>query len=581
MLSPTKTLGFSLPMASSSCPQFLPLPRWRANCRPFSLTNFLQLQDFRFPSKLSLLVTARKKVSESSLVQEGTDLTEEIVEEKKPARRGAPRKSRKKVEKESQEDPSLAPVTEIINDVDSEADVESRKPRRTRAKAKSTSSGLTEEKVEEKVTRRRRINKKSDEQNEEEGEEEEDDLFGLKEGEESDNQDLNLNLDKDENGDISSTYEWPPLVCCFGSAHPVFIPSGRPANRLVNYEMQDLMADALWIPEKFVRSPGGSASSVAIALAKLGGRVVFMGSVGDDDYGQTLLYNLNINKVQTRSVRIDSRTETSITRMRIAKKRGGGLKTTAVKPSAEDSLSKSEINIDVLREATMFYFSTSSLLDPRMRSTTMSAIKIAKQLGELVFYDVNLPLPLWRSVEEAKLFTQKVLILADIVEVTKQELEFLCGIKSEEKFDTRDNSSSKFIHYPPELIQPIWHENLKVLFVTNGTSKIHYYTREHNGSVLGMEEPPISPFTSDMSSSGDGIVAGLLRMLSVQPHLINDKGYLERTVKYGISCGVIDQWLETRTRGYPPKEGMDDVVPDENGLMSITEKDYRTLVRVS
>lgn len=39
---------------------------------------------------------------------------------------------------------------------------------------------------------------------------------------------------------------------------------------------------------------------------------------------------------------------------------------------------------------------------------------------------------------------------------------------------------------------------------------LRYYTKEHDGAVNGMEDPPISPFTSDMSASGDGIVAGKL-----------------------------------------------------------------------
>ena len=45
------------------------------------------------------------------------------------------------------------------------------------------------------------------------------------------------------------------------------------------------MKDALWSPEMFVRAPGGSARSVAIALASLGGKVAFMGKLGSDDYG--------------------------------------------------------------------------------------------------------------------------------------------------------------------------------------------------------------------------------------------------------------------------------------------------------
>lgn len=67
-------------------------------------------------------------------------------------------------------------------------------------------------------------------------------------------------------------------------------------------------------------------------------------------------------------------------------------------------------------------------------------------------------------------------------------------------------------------------------------------------------------------------------MLTVQPDLITDKGYLERTIKYAIDCGVIDQWALGRVRGFPPKEGMEEVVPDPNGIRSITEEEHRTVV---
>ncbi|KAK9277241.1 hypothetical protein L1049_006780 [Liquidambar formosana] len=97
-----------------------------------------------------------------------------------------------------------------------------------------------------------------------------------------------------------------------------------------------------------------------------------------------------------------------------------------------------------------------------------------------------------------------------------------------------------------------------------------------------MEDAPITPFTCDMSASGDGIVAALMRMLTVQPHLITDRGYLERSIKYAIDCGVIDQWLLGRTRGFPPREDMEEEpVPDPNGIRSLTEKEFRTLWPVS
>jgi hypothetical protein len=162
-----------------------------------------------------------------------------------------------------------------------------------------------------------------------------------------DENDDGFELVKDDGEDISDTYGWPPLVCCFGAAQHAFVPSGRPANRLIDHELHERMKDVLWSPEKFVRAPGGCAGSVAIALASLGGKVAFMGKLGDDDYGQAMLYYMNANNVQTRSVSIDSKRATAVSLMKIGKRK---LKLSCARPCAEDCLTKSEINIDVLKE---------------------------------------------------------------------------------------------------------------------------------------------------------------------------------------------------------------------------------------
>ncbi|PHT70535.1 hypothetical protein T459_25639 [Capsicum annuum] len=101
----------------------------------------------------------------------------------------------------------------------------------------------------------------------------------------------------------------------------------------------------------------------------------------------------------------------------------------------------------------MFYFNTFSLLDPNMRLTPLRATEISKKL-RVVFYDLNLLSPLWESGEKAKTFVQQAWNLADIIEVT--ELKFLCGIEPSERFDSKDNDRSKFTHYPPEVIAPLW-----------------------------------------------------------------------------------------------------------------------------
>lgn len=209
-----------------------------------------------------------------------------------------------------------------------------------------------EERIEKKVRTRRKTTKKVDNIEDQGGETDLSDHEGSTfTAKVEDEEEEDLDLGKDDE-DISSTYGWPPLVCCFGAAQHAFVPSGRPANRLIDYEIHERMKDTFWNPEKFVRAPGGSAGSVAVALASLGGKVAFMGKLGDDDFGQTMLYYMNVSNVQTRSVCIDGKKATAVSQMKIGRR--GGLKMTCIKPCAEDSLSRSEINIDVLREVRSF-----------------------------------------------------------------------------------------------------------------------------------------------------------------------------------------------------------------------------------
>ncbi|KAF6140090.1 hypothetical protein GIB67_001831 [Kingdonia uniflora] len=88
--------------------------------------------------------------------------------------------------------------------------------------------------------------------------------------------------------------------------------------------------------------------------------------------------------------------------------------------------------------------------------------------------------------------------------------------------------------------------------------------------------PDISGVNINSRISGE--YPSLMRMLTVQPHLITDKGYLEHAIKYAIDCGVTDQWMLGRTLGFPPKEDTEELlITDPNGIRSITEREHITL----
>ncbi len=83
----------------------------------------------------------------------------------------------------------------------------------------------------------------------------------------------------EEDNDNEEEKDWPPLVCCFGEALHEFVPTVRVSDRQMDPEIYSSWKGLQWSPPEFVRAPGSSAANVAIALARLGGRVAFVGKV--------------------------------------------------------------------------------------------------------------------------------------------------------------------------------------------------------------------------------------------------------------------------------------------------------------
>uniref|UniRef100_A0A1D1YBA9 Fructokinase-2 n=1 Tax=Anthurium amnicola TaxID=1678845 RepID=A0A1D1YBA9_9ARAE len=358
-------------------------------------------------------------------------------------------------------------------------------------------------------------------------------------------------------------YEWPPLVCCFGAAQREFVPTVRASERQMHPDQYSSWKALQWNPPEFVRAPGGPPSNVAVSHVRLGGRAAFVGKVGGDDYGNDLVYRMNLEGVQTRAVRIDPGAKTGAARMKVGFRDGDGkMVAETSRESAEDSLERSELDVSVLKEARIFHFNSGVLMSPSMHPALFRAIKLSKKYGSVVFFDLNLPLQLWRSREETWEAIQKAWSEADLIEVTKQELEFLLDEEYYEKkrnyqpqyysesFEQTQNRRD-YYHYTREEISPLWHDGIKILFVTDGTLRIHYYTPKFDGALIGTEDVLITPFTCDRTGSGDAVVAGIMRKLTIHPEMYEDQDLLERQLRFAVAAGIISQWTIGAVRGFP------------------------------
>ena len=68
---------------------------------------------------------------------------------------------------------------------------------------------------------------------------------------------------------------------------------------LTTYMYQFPKAGETIVGKKFIQNPGGKGDNQAIAAARAGGDVTFIGAVGDDNYGELLKKNLEANNVKT------------------------------------------------------------------------------------------------------------------------------------------------------------------------------------------------------------------------------------------------------------------------------------------
>ncbi|XP_026662991.2 fructokinase-like 1, chloroplastic [Phoenix dactylifera] len=379
-----------------------------------------------------------------------------------------------------------------------------------------------------------------------------------------------LAIDEDEEEEdfddgMDFPYGSPPLICCFGAAQREFVPTVRVSEQQMHPDQYSSWKALQWNPPEFVRAPGGPPSNVAISHVRLGGRAAFMGKVGDDDLGNDLVYRMNLEKVQTRAVKIDPAVKTAASYMKIGFRDHGGRKklvAETVKTCAEDSLLKSEIDVAVLKEARIFHFSSGVLLTPTMHSALFRAIALSKKYSSNVFFDLNLPLPLWSSREETREVINKAWSKADLIEVSRQELEFLLD---EEYYEKKRNYRPQYYcesyeqtknrrdchHYTREEIAPLWHDGIKILFVTDGTLRIHYYTPKFDGAVVGTEDVLITPYTCDRTGSGDAVVAAIMRKLAIHPEMCEDQDLLERQLRFAVAAGIISQWTIGAVRGFP------------------------------
>lgn len=173
-------------------------------------------------------------------------------------------------------------------------------------------------------------------------------------------------------------------------------------------------------------NPGGAPCNMLSMIQKLGGTTAFIGKVGKDMFGRQLRQAVESVGIDTRNLMEDEEIHTTLAFVHTFPD-GDRDFSFYRNPGADMMLTKEEIQEDLIRNSKVFHFGTLSSTQEGVREATRYAIDVAKEAGCLVSFDPNLRPPLWKTLEDARKEIEYGLSKTDILKISDNEVEFLCG----------------------------------------------------------------------------------------------------------------------------------------------------------
>ena len=180
----------------------------------------------------------------------------------------------------------------------------------------------------------------------------------------------------------------------------------------------------------FAANPGGAPANVAVAASRLDIETAFIGCVGDDLFGELLRDTLKRNGVSVDGLQVTPRANTTLAIVMVDE--SGERSFSFYRKPGADTMIDADRAIRDLGKPGILHFGSVSLTAPACRDAVTAVIRHAKGSGALITYDPNYRAALWESRDEAVEQMRAVLPLCDIVKISDEEAELLCGVREPE-----------------------------------------------------------------------------------------------------------------------------------------------------
>ena len=282
----------------------------------------------------------------------------------------------------------------------------------------------------------------------------------------------------------------------------------------------------------FTARPGGAPANVAVAAARLGSEAAFVGSVGEDLFGDLILRTLEAEGVDTSAVRrCEPPTRTSIAFVEIS---GGERSFTFYRsdPAADELLSAEDVSEEALSWASFVNFGSIPLIKDPSRSAIHRAVELAEELDVPVAFDVNFREHLWESAEAAREVVNPLLDRSQIVKLSDDEISPLLGTQRAE-----------------EAAKILLDRGVALVFVSLGPEGAFYATKDFEGEVPSFEAEVLDP-----TGAGDAFLAAALVRLSEGEW---DEETVRKAARRGTAAGTIACTDYGAMRALPTKDELD------------------------
>lgn len=256
------------------------------------------------------------------------------------------------------------------------------------------------------------------------------------------------------------------------------------------YSIGELLIDFLPNHDKnsFVAHFGGAPANVAVVVKKLGGVASFIGSLGNDYFGNYLFDAMENFDVEVKYLnRIEKNTMLAF----VTLDKNGDRSFSFYRDNTADLFLSTEKIADIDFNDDILHFCSVSLINKNNIKAHKIAISKIKHKKGIISFDPNLRFNLWPDMESLKKTVIDFLMIADIIKVSEEELMILSCC------DKESEAITYFLKFP-----------IKILLVTRGAHGASAYTHTHAFHSKGFKVNVI-----DTTGAGDAFIGAILYQL--------------------------------------------------------------------